>query len=109
MHYHRERNHQGLGNGLIDPPTTQRRSGPVRRWQRVGGILSYYYRSGASRCWEPRWEHGQWTGDEAQIRSVLAAPLNLDIRGEYTTSPDERISLQLSSSVWLVCESIELK
>jgi putative transposase len=47
LHYHRERNHQGLGNELIDRSTAQRSGGPVRRRQRVGGILSYYYRSAA--------------------------------------------------------------
>ena len=46
-HYHRERNHQGLANELIDTPTAQRTTGVVRRRQRVGGILSYYYRSAA--------------------------------------------------------------
>ncbi len=46
-HYHGERNHQGLGNELIDRPPIQRTTGPVRRRQRVGGILSYYYRSAA--------------------------------------------------------------
>jgi transposase InsO family protein len=46
-HYHAERNHQGLGNELIDRPPIHRTTGPVRRRQRVGGILSYYYRSAA--------------------------------------------------------------
>jgi putative transposase len=46
-HYHRERNHQGLANELIDGPAAERRSGAVRRRRRVGGILSYYYRSAA--------------------------------------------------------------
>ena len=46
-HYHRERNHQGLGNELIDGLAAQRLIGTVRRRQRVGGILSYYYRSAA--------------------------------------------------------------
>jgi hypothetical protein len=45
-HYHRERNHQGLANELIDGAAA-RRSGAVRRRQRVGGVLSYYYRSTA--------------------------------------------------------------
>jgi putative transposase len=44
-HYHRERNHQGLGNDLIDSVGDQHSCGPVRRRQRVGGILSYYYRA----------------------------------------------------------------
>ena len=34
-----------LANELIDRPTAQRPIGPVRRRQRVGGILSYYDRS----------------------------------------------------------------
>jgi putative transposase len=46
-HYHRERNHQGIGNELIDGLPAQRPAGPVRRRQRIGGVLSYYYRSAA--------------------------------------------------------------
>jgi transposase InsO family protein len=46
-HYHGERNHQGIKNELIEQPPVQRMSGPVRRRQRVGGVLSYYYRSAA--------------------------------------------------------------
>jgi putative transposase len=46
-HYHRERNHQGLANELIDGPPAQRVTGAVRRRQRVGGILNFYYRSAA--------------------------------------------------------------
>jgi hypothetical protein len=40
--YHRERNHQGLANELIDRPPAERRTGAVRRRQRVGGVLNYY-------------------------------------------------------------------
>jgi putative transposase len=43
-HYHAERNHQGIGNTLIDHPPPRPAAGPIRRRQRVGGILSYYYR-----------------------------------------------------------------
>ena len=46
-HYHGERNHQGIGNELVERSPVRRTSGPVRRRQRVGGILSYYYRSAA--------------------------------------------------------------
>jgi hypothetical protein len=46
-HYHGERDHQGLGNELIDPSQPQRAGGPVRRPQRIGGLLSYYYRAAA--------------------------------------------------------------
>jgi transposase InsO family protein len=46
-HYHRERNHQGLGNELIDRPSGAQSMGVVRRRQRVGGILNFYYRSAA--------------------------------------------------------------
>jgi transposase InsO family protein len=45
VHYHQERNHQGLGNKLIDgivPTRSQRR---IRRRQRLGGLLNYYVRA----------------------------------------------------------------
>ena len=45
-HYHRERNHQGLANELIDGLAAQRSRGAVPP-QRLGGILSYYYRLAA--------------------------------------------------------------
>jgi transposase InsO family protein len=45
-HYHTERNHQRIGNELIERPL-QRPDGPVRRRWRVGGVLNYYYRSAA--------------------------------------------------------------
>jgi transposase InsO family protein len=41
-HYHTERNHQGLGNNLIDAPDDARSVGAIRRCQRLGGVLSYY-------------------------------------------------------------------
>ena len=44
-HYHGERNHQGLDNELIDRPDPERAGGPVRRCERLGGVLSYYYRA----------------------------------------------------------------
>ena len=44
-HYHRERNHQGLGNELIDGVPRPGRTGGIRRRQRVGGLLNYYYRA----------------------------------------------------------------
>ena len=46
-HYHGERNHQGIGNELIQPLVPADGHGPVRRRQRIGGILSYYYKSAA--------------------------------------------------------------
>ncbi|MGH8069348.1 MAG: hypothetical protein ACRERE_29755 [Candidatus Entotheonellia bacterium] len=47
-HYHQERNHQGLNNQLITPePEMDRRSGEVRRRERLGGVLTYYYRDAA--------------------------------------------------------------
>ena len=44
-HYHGERNHQGIGNELIQPLTRSDGQGPVRRRQRIGGMLNYYYRA----------------------------------------------------------------
>jgi putative transposase len=44
-HYHAERNHQGLSNQLIAPePGMRGQSGQVRRRDRLGGLLRYYYR-----------------------------------------------------------------
>jgi hypothetical protein len=40
--YQRERNHQGLGNELIDGGGGQVPGRRVRRRQRIGGLLSYY-------------------------------------------------------------------
>ena len=44
-HYHAERNHQGIGNELIQSLGRADRQGRVRRRQRIGGVLNYYYRA----------------------------------------------------------------
>ena len=44
-HYHRERNHQGLDNELIDGEPAKGRVSRVRRHQRLGGLLNYYARA----------------------------------------------------------------
>ena len=47
-HYHSERNHQGLDNQLIESlPGDIQTKGPVQRRERLGGMLSYYYREAA--------------------------------------------------------------
>jgi len=47
-HYHHERNHQGLGHQRIAPePEGSRQGGAVVRRDRLGGLLSYYYRDAA--------------------------------------------------------------
>lgn len=47
-HYHAERNHQGLANRIICPEAGhQGASGTIRRRQRLGGLLNYYYRDAA--------------------------------------------------------------
>ena len=47
-HYHRERNHQGLGNRLIIPDETHAgNGGTIQRRERLGGMLNYYYRLAA--------------------------------------------------------------
>jgi transposase InsO family protein len=43
-HYHLERNHQGLGNALIDG-VPARSVGAIRRRPRLGGLLNYYQRA----------------------------------------------------------------
>ena len=47
-HYHQERNHQGLENKIIRPEFAEfPAEGSVRRRQRLGGLLNYYYRKAA--------------------------------------------------------------
>jgi len=47
-HYHGERNHQGLGNRLIIPDESHAgNGGMIRRRERLGGMLNYYYRQAA--------------------------------------------------------------
>jgi putative transposase len=49
-HYHGERNHQGLGNALIDGAGADSvGSGPIVRRDRIGGLLHFHHRrAGAS-------------------------------------------------------------
>jgi len=47
-HYHRERNHQGLDNRLIQLPTAVTADpDPIRCHARLGGTLNFYYREAA--------------------------------------------------------------
>ena len=46
-HYHRERNHQGPENRLIEPPSPANTNSQVVRRERLGGLLSFYHRSTA--------------------------------------------------------------
>jgi transposase InsO family protein len=50
-HYHRERNHQGVGNRLLTPaePAVRPANGnaPVERRERLGGLLNFYCRPAA--------------------------------------------------------------
>jgi transposase InsO family protein len=44
-HYHRERNHQGLGNELIDGAPRINTARRVLRRPRLGGLLNFYERA----------------------------------------------------------------
>jgi putative transposase len=44
-HYHAERNHQGIGNELLQPRNRTDAQGVVRRRPRMGGMLNFYYRA----------------------------------------------------------------
>ena len=47
-HYHGERNHQGLGNRIIEPDdAVGRENGIIRCRERLGGMLRYYHREAA--------------------------------------------------------------
>ena len=48
VHYHHERNHQGLGNRLIvEQEPRADKTGAIQCRQRLGGMLNYYYRQAA--------------------------------------------------------------
>jgi hypothetical protein len=48
LHFHGERNHQGLDNRLIKPgEEVGRMAGEVSCRKRLGGVLRYYYREAA--------------------------------------------------------------
>jgi hypothetical protein len=45
-HYHAERNHQGIGNQLIDgAPRPANTNGAISRRERLGGLLNFYTRA----------------------------------------------------------------
>ena len=44
-HYHRERNHQGIENELIERAPGRDHVGRIRRRPRLGGLLNYYARA----------------------------------------------------------------
>ncbi len=47
-HYHTERNHQGLGNRIIDPgDEVGEEDGEIHCRERLGGMLRYYHREAA--------------------------------------------------------------
>ena len=46
-HYHLETNHQGLGNRPIVSDFVSNTSDTIRRRERLGGMLNYYYRPAA--------------------------------------------------------------
>jgi transposase InsO family protein len=45
VHYHRERNHQGIENALIERAPATNAAGRIRRRPRLGGVLNYYERA----------------------------------------------------------------
>jgi putative transposase len=45
VHYHRERNHQDLGNRLIAPGAREFVGTHIRCHERLGGLLRYYHRA----------------------------------------------------------------
>lgn len=48
VHYHRERNHQGLGNRLImREESCVDTAAAIQRRQRLGGMANFYYRQAA--------------------------------------------------------------
>jgi hypothetical protein len=69
-HYHHERNHQGLGNRLIDPgEEVGVTEGSIACRERLGGLLRYYYHQAAQLAWG-----GNSRSRESRARSKRRAP-----------------------------------
>ena len=47
LHYHTERNHQSLGNKIIQAVSAFPCAGEIHCRERLGGMLRYYYRAAA--------------------------------------------------------------
>ena len=48
LHYHGERNHQGLENRILTPgEEVGREAGTIQCRERLGGLLKYYHREAA--------------------------------------------------------------
>jgi hypothetical protein len=47
IHYHEERNHQGLDGQIILPPANHNRPGPIVCREHLGGLLRFYHRRAA--------------------------------------------------------------
>ena len=70
VHYHRERNHQGLDNQLIFPDKSAAQSStPIECRQRLGGMLKYYHRQVALEI--PQSRRRQLLGRAADPRRRL--------------------------------------
>ena len=47
-HYYSERNHQGVGNRLLEPSVkVGSTNNPIHCRERLGGMLNFYYRNAA--------------------------------------------------------------
>ena len=65
LHYHEERNHQGLANKLIEPgEEVGCTEGTVACRERLGGMLKYYYQ----RCRLSQRRFRSWPGHRTQSR-----------------------------------------
>jgi putative transposase len=47
VHYHTERNHQGLDGRLLEPPANDSGTGTIDCRERLGGLLRFYRRQAA--------------------------------------------------------------
>jgi putative transposase len=77
VHYHRERNHQGLGNELIDGVGVQPQNGRVRRRQRLvaSSVITIEPRSQTAQvarrnCWTLRGSGRHRSGCQSEICSL---------------------------------------
>ena len=79
LHYLRERNHQGLGNTLLEPISQDEGGLRVECRERLGGLLRYYYRAAArERRSDDGVEHLAWSLPAGIVGGKLEAQARSD-------------------------------
>ena len=101
VHYHTERNHQGLGNELLTPlPASANDAGPIVSRERLGGILNYY-------CVPRRWSPATVACASSKLLRARNQELTLRLNSGPKTAKLRRYARRccLPRLTWRTCHS----